>query len=76
MQAKHSMQDVAEIQARFEQQFAAKRGVVGIGIGRNRAKTDYALKVLVTDRGAAARVPEQFEGTEVVVDIVGTASAF
>jgi hypothetical protein len=47
------------------------RGFTGVGIGLGRRPGTYAFHVMVTDRDAVAKIPDQFQGVEVFVDVVG-----
>lgn len=73
---KHSIEQAVEIQRVFEERYAGKSGVVGIGIGLNEARDDLALNVQVARPAEAAQIPPKFRGLEVVIDIVGTVEAF
>lgn len=65
---KHSIEQAVSIQRDFETAFASKSGVVGVGIGMNRAQDDFALNVFVSK--SIPELPESFNGLDVVVHIV------
>ncbi|HTV70113.1 MAG TPA: hypothetical protein VMF90_16405 [Rhizobiaceae bacterium] len=67
----HSIVEARRIQKAFEERFAGEEGILGIGIRNNAAEDDLALSVSVTTREQAAKLPADFEGLEVVVDVVG-----
>lgn len=71
-----SPSELAAIQSQFEAEYADHDGVVGVGVSRNQAQTNLALKVYVTDESIARKMPPCFQGAEVVVNVVGPAMAF
>lgn len=71
MAAPHSMDEARRIQKAFEERFAGEKGVLGIGIRRNAVEDDLALSVSVSTKEEAARLPANFEGLDVLVDVVG-----
>jgi hypothetical protein len=73
---KHSMNEALEIQRAFEEQFAHKCGLLGIGIGLNHQRDDLALNVYVSQEREAEKLPKTFDGLDVVVDVVGVVRAF
>ena len=64
---KHSIEQAISIQRDFEITFASRCGVVGVGIGMNRAQDDFALNVFVSKSAKAPELPESFNGLDVVV---------
>lgn len=62
---KHSIEQAISIQRDFEITFASRCGVVGVGIGMNRAQDDFALNVFVSK--SIPELPESFNGLDVVV---------
>lgn len=73
---KHSMEQAVEIQKTFEQRFAGKAGLSGIGIGLNERGDDLAINVFVAKEAQAKSLPKTFEGLDVVVDVAGEFSAY
>lgn len=71
---KHSMAEAIEIQKAFEHRFASQ--VLSVGIGLNGRQDDLALNVCVTERSQAAELPGEFDGLDVVVDVVDGFKAF
>jgi hypothetical protein len=68
---RHSMEHALTVQKAFEARYARAKGVLGIGIGFNRAQDDLALNVSVAKPAQAAKLPKAFEGLDVVIDVVG-----
>lgn len=73
---KHSMAQATEIQRAFEAKFGSGKGLVGIGIGLNASGDDLALSVLVQEQESVAELPSEFEGLDVVVDVVDETLAY
>ena len=73
---KHSIEEAIEIQKAFEERYAGRSGVLGIGIGFNRTHDDLALNVQVARPVEAAKIPPSFDGLDVVVDVVGSIEAY
>ena len=67
---KHSMQQAVEIQRAFEHRYAHEEGVVGVGIGLNRGRDDLAINVYVTRKSCKDKLPGEFDGLDVIVDVV------
>lgn len=65
---KHTMEEALQIQKDFESRFARKQGIVGVGICLNKKKDDLALNVYVSRQ--PVNLPDDFEGLDVVVDVV------
>jgi hypothetical protein len=51
-------------------------GILGIGVGRGRARGSIALRVLVRDQAAASVVPESVGDVDVIVEITGRLRAY
>jgi hypothetical protein len=73
---RHSIEQAVSIQRDFEAAFASRSGVVGVGIGMNRAQDDFALNVFVSKSMKAPELPESFNGLDVVVDVVDGFKAY
>jgi hypothetical protein len=63
---RHSIEQAVSIQRDFETAFASKSGVVGVGIGMNRAQDDFALNVFVSK--SIPELPESFNGLDVIIE--------
>ena len=72
----HSMDEALTIQKAFEEEYASRKGVLGIGIGFNERRDDLALNVSVARPAEAAKLPKAFNGLDVVVDVVGSFEAY
>ncbi|MFD2090179.1 hypothetical protein [Blastococcus deserti] len=55
--------------SRLAQRLSGDPGVVGIGLARR--KSDYVVKVDLTDASAAPRVPGDVDGVPVVTEVIG-----
>lgn len=64
---RHSIEQAVSIQRDFETAFASKSGVVGVGIGMNRAQDDFALNVFVSKLSEALGLPKSFNGLDVII---------
>jgi len=73
---KHSMAQATEIQRAFEEKFGSDKGLVGIGIGLNASGDDLALSVLVQKPETIDKLPSEFRGLDVVVDVVSETFAY
>jgi hypothetical protein len=71
MGKRHSMKQARKVQKAFAAKYAETKGVLAIGIGLNAAHDDLALNVAVTEPAEAADMPRDFQGLDVVVDVVG-----
>ena len=71
-----AMERAEHIQRDFEARYADRGGVLGIGIGLNRAEDDLAINVQVASRMVAVEIPKSFHGMEVVVDVVEKIEAY
>ncbi|TKT80083.1 hypothetical protein [Aquamicrobium sp. LC103] len=70
------MQEAVEIQKAFEERFGDKHRLLSVGIGLNRSMDDLAINVCVSRPNEAEHLPKNFNGLDVVVDIVGTIRAY
>jgi len=69
---KHTVEQAVELQRRFEESVPAhSKGIIGIGISLNESRDDLAINVQVDRSEAANALPRQFDGIDVVVDVVG-----
>jgi hypothetical protein len=68
VQTKHTMEEALEIQKDFEDKYAKTNGVVGVGICMNQKRDDLAINVYVSRQ--PVNLPGDFEGLDVVVDVV------
>jgi hypothetical protein len=73
---KHTMAQATKIQRAFEAKFGSGKGLVGIGIGLNASGDDLALSVLVQEQETVTELPSEFDGMDVVVDVVGETLAY
>jgi hypothetical protein len=74
---KHTVEQAMALQKRFEEDLARSQpGIVGVGISLNKEKDDLAINVQVDRSSVATRLPRQFDGIDVVVDVVGKIKAF
>ena len=73
---KANLSELQALQPKLEARIAGKPGVLGVGIGANRARTNLAFHVYCADRITADALPHEVEGIEIVPDIVGTISAY
>lgn len=70
---KHSLEQAMEIQKEFERRvLPSAKGILGIGIGMNRSASDFALNVQVVTKEDLNELPKEFDGLELVVDVVGS----
>jgi len=49
---------------------------LAVGLGLNRAKSDWAVKVFAQSPSAGAGLPDHFDDFEVDIEVTGTAAAF
>jgi hypothetical protein len=59
----------------FQRKFAEQRDDRAVGIGLNRSRDDWAVKVYARTTKASRDLPTQFNGYEVDVQVVGNVSA-
>ncbi len=65
------MESMQQLQRKLETDLQDRPGVLGIGIGLNRLRNDYAFKVLVHDTTAAAGLPTKINGVEIIYEVTG-----
>ena len=68
---KHSVDHLKKLQRILEESVSDKRGVTGVGIGLNDARTDYVLRVLVESDKDAEGLPSRVEDVEVLHQVTG-----
>ena len=74
---KHTVEQAMALQKRFEDSLAkAQPGIVGVGICLNARKDDFAINVQVDKSATADHLPRQFDGIDIVIDVVGEIRAF
>lgn len=73
---KHSMAEAAAIQQAFEEKFGGDEELLGVGLGLNAAGDDLAITVLARKPETASRLPSDFKGLDVVVEVVGANTAY
>jgi hypothetical protein len=59
----------------FQAKYAADREDRAVGIGLNRSRSNWAVKVYAKSETASSGLPDQFRGYEVDVELTGRAVA-